>query len=532
MTLRFGGVWPYGSRAVNETSKPRDRQPGLAPDIEAWLRAGADRDAPCEGVIETSISWIFLFADRALKLKKPVDLGFLDFSTVDRRRWACERELTFNRATAPDIYRSVLAVTRDETGHLTFDGAGEAVEWALEMRRFDETSVLANRLAVVDGAFAEALGREVARFHARSSPATAGGGAAGLAYVLRSNAILLRSEAGDLGGEVVERLLAATDRAFEAVAPLLDRRLTQGFVRYCHGDLHLGNILLEGGAPVLFDCIEFNDTLREIDVLYDIAFLLMDLSFRGAPDAANRVLNGWLDEAARDFGPPIWEGLAALALFEAVRAAVRAHVNALEGRFEVSRLYLAAAERYLSPEPPVLIAVGGLSGSGKSTLARALAPDLGPPPGAVVVRSDEIRKRLWGREPTERLPPEAYTPEASATVYGELISIARACLGAGRAVIVDAVFLKPAERESVADLAAGVGVAFHGVWLEASADVLRTRIETRRGDASDADARVVGLQLGVDPGPIEWLRLNDANAPGGAERLQRRLGLRRRSALD
>lgn len=510
---------------MREPPNTDDGQVGLAPEIDAWLRAGAGGVAPCEGVIETSISWIFLFGDRALKLKKPVDLGFLDFTSAPKRRWACDRELTFNLATAPDIYRRVHAITRDDTGALAFDGAGETVEWALEMRRFDESAVLANRLAVVDGAFAEALGRDVARFHARSSPAPNGGGAEGLAYVLRSNANLLRSEVADLGAEPVERLLAATDAAFAPVASLLDRRLSQGFVRGCHGDLHLGNILLESGAPILFDCIEFNDGLREIDVLYDIAFLLMDLSFRGAPEAANRVLNGWLDEAARGFDAALWEGLAALPLFQSVRAAVRAHVNALEGRRQESARYLTAAQAYLDPSPPVLIAVGGLSGSGKSTLARALAPSLGSPPGAIVLRSDEVRKRLWGRDPTDRLPTPAYTREASDAVYDELFATARTCLAAGRAVIVDAVFLRADERSRIEALAARAGAGFHGVWLEAPPETLRERIAGRQGDASDADARVLGLQLEQNPGPIAWLRQADVNTSGDVARLRRRLGL-------
>jgi len=500
---------------------------GLAPDIEAWLRAGADRPGPCEKVIETSISWVYLFADRALKLKKPVDLGFLDFTTPNKRRWAAERELAFNRATAPEIYRAVHAITRDGEGRLAMDGDADAVEWALEMRRFDETAMLSDRLAAVDGTFAEDLGRTIARYHLQAPPGVVGGGARGLRFVLDSNAHLLRGETAQLGADEVERLLAATESAFERVAPLLDRRHVAGFVRCCHGDLHLGNILLEGGAPVLFDCIEFNDALREIDVLYDIAFLLMDLSFRDAPEAANRVLNGWLDEAARGFAPSLWEGLATLPLFQAVRATVRAHVNALEGALDEARRYRAAAERHLSPSPPVLLAVGGLSGSGKTTLARALAPDLGGPPGAVVLRSDEIRKRLWRRAPTERLPPEAYERAAGEAVYKALYETARTCLAAGCAVIADAVFLQPAERCGIEAVAREAGADFRGVWLDAPPDTLRRRIAGRRDDASDADERVLGLQLALDPGPIDWLRRFDANAPGGPDELQRALGLRR-----
>ena len=497
----------------------------LAPDIEAWLRAGADGGVPCEQVIETSISWIFLFKDRALKLKKPVNLGFLDFTTPEKRRWASERELAFNHDTAPDIYRRVHAIHRGEDGVVSFDGAGAAVEWALEMRRFDETAVLANRLSVVDGAFAEDLGRRVARYHIHAAAGGVGGGAEGLAFVLRSNAQLLRGEARDLGAEDVERLIAATDEAFEAAAPLLDRRLADGFVRCCHGDLHLGNILLEAGAPILFDCIEFNDRLREIDVLYDVAFLLMDLSFRDTTAAANRVMNSWFDEAARGFDQRLWAGLAALPLFQAVRATVRAHVNVLEGKSDVSKRYLAAAERYLEPDAPMLIAVGGLSGSGKSTLARTLGPTLGAAPGAIILRTDEIRKRLWGCEPTDRLPRAAYSAEASAAVYAELYGVARACLEAGRAVVVDAVFLRAEERRRIEAVASEAGARFHGVWLEAPADILRQRIAGRRNDASDADARVLDLQLAEDPGPIVWLRRASDTSAEAVDDLQRRLGL-------
>jgi aminoglycoside phosphotransferase family enzyme/predicted kinase len=497
----------------------------LAPDVEAWLRAGADGRAACEKVIETSISWVFLFADRALKLKKPLDLGFLDFTTAEKRRWASERELAFNHATAPDIYRAVRAITRDSHGRLAFDGQGEAVDWALEMRRFDETAMLSNRLSAIDGAFAEHLGRMIACYHHQAPLGAAGGGAAGLAFVLQSNAHLLRGEIAQRGGEAVERVIDSTRRALEQTATLLDRRRDEGFVRCCHGDLHLGNILLEGGAPVLFDCIEFNDALREIDVLYDIAFLLMDLSFRGAGEAANRVMNGWLDETARGFPPSLWDGLAALPLFQAVRAAVRAHVNALEGKGEQARRYLAAAERYLAPGPPVLLAVGGLSGSGKSTLARALAPELGGPPGAVVMRSDEIRKRLWGRRPNERLPPEAYERAAGEAVYEALFEGARACLAAGRAVIADAVFLQADERRRIEAVARLCGAAFRGVWLEAPPETLRVRVAGRRDDASDADERVVGLQLALDPGPIDWLRSADANDPAGRQALRRSLSI-------
>jgi len=517
---------------AQERDTPEQAPARLAPDVETWLRAGADSGGVCEGVIETSISWIFLFRDVALKLKKPVNLGFLDFTSCEKRRWAAERELAFNRPAAPDIYRRVRAITRGDHGSLDFDGPGEAVDWALEMRRFDEDATLSNRLSAIDDAFAEALGRTIARYHIQAPPGCAGGGAEGLRFVLNSNARLIRGEIEQLGPEPVERLIAAAASAFESVAPLLDRRLAEGFVRCCHGDLHLGNILLEAGAPILFDCIEFNDALREIDVLYDIAFLLMDLTFRGAPAAANQVMNAWFDEAARGFDESLWEGLAALPLLQAIRATVRAHVNALQGDPPLARRYLSAAAAYLEPAPPVLIAIGGLSGSGKSTLARALAPGLGAPPGAIVLRSDEIRKRLWGRAPNERLPPEAYTRAASEAVYDALFATAATCLNAGRAVIADTVFLLASERRRIEAVAAEAGAAFHGLWLEAPADTLRQRVAARRNDASDADERVVDLQLAQDPGPIDWLRRDNANTSAGLALLRSALGLSEADAAD
>ena len=471
--------------------------------LERWLRDGAGDGHRCERLIETPISWVFLYADRALKLKKPVDFGFLDFTSLDKRRWAAERELEFNRATAPDLYRAVHAVVRRPGGALALGGDGEIVEWALEMARFDETAVLAEQPGVVAGDFAEALGRQIARMHLGAPAGRRGGGAAGLRYVADSNASHLRHLSDRLGSQAVERLIADTEAAILARAGLLDERAGQGLARCCHGDLHLGNIVLREGRPVPFDCIEFNDALSEIDVLYDLAFLLMDLGFRGQAEGANRVLNGWLDQAARGFSG-LWSGLACLGLFQSVRAGVRAHVSGHAGDFATARRYLAAAQAHLEAPAPRLTAVGGLSGSGKSTFARALAPSMAPPPGAVVLRSDEIRKRLWRRSPTEQLPPDAYTKEMSARVYAEMLKAARACLAAGWPVILDAVFLRQSERTAAEALAARARVGFEGVWLQADPDVMRARVATRRGDASDADVQVLELQLSQHPGEIAW----------------------------
>jgi aminoglycoside phosphotransferase family enzyme/predicted kinase len=469
---------------------------GLA-QASAWLAAQADR------MIETHIGQVFLIGDHAFKLKKAVDFGYLDFSTRGARASAIGRELDLNRRTAPDIYQAVGWVTCED-GRLALDGSGERLEAVLKMRRFDPEAVLSHQPAVVQGDFAETLGRDIARFHqgADAHP----GGSRQLNYVIQSNAEHLRELAADLGPDAVEALIGATRATFERLTPLLDARGAAGQTRACHGDLHLGNILAEGGRAVLFDCIEFNDRLSRIDVLYDLAFLLMDLTHRGQAGGANRVMNGYMDEAARTFGEAPLEGLAALPLFLSIRATVRTHVSAHMGLMDEARAYLAAAQRHLEPAPASLTAVGGLSGSGKSTFARKLAPTLGSAPGLVVLRSDEIRKRMWDRAPTDRLPPEAYAPGQSERVYGRMMREAKLALAAGRGVILDAVFLKADERMAAEDLAKAAGVAFDGVWLETPPQVMAARIEARAGDASDADRRVLDEQLQRDPGEIGWRR--------------------------
>jgi aminoglycoside phosphotransferase family enzyme/predicted kinase len=490
-----------------------DRPPPLplTRDVHDWLAARSDR------VIETSCAWVFLMPGRALKVKKPVDFGFLDFTTPEKRRWALERELAFNRATAPDIYRAVRRITCKEPATLAVDGgagetvAGEAVDWALEMRRFDPADVLAESPDKVDGALAEALGREIARFHAGAEVRPEGGGVKALGYTIRTNAEHLRAVSGLLGVAAAEQVIDATDAALAAMGPLLERRRAEGFARRCHGDLHLGNILYEAGRPILFDCIEFNDLLSEIDVLYDVAFLMMDLWFRGNRAAANRVLNAYLDEAARAFPDAFWDGLAALPLMLSARASVRAHVTANQEQPEAARAYLAAALDHLQIATPRLVAIGGLSGTGKTTLARRIAPELGGAPGAVVLRTDEIRKRLNGVGPFERLPDEAYGPGTSERVYGALLATARRLLAAGRRVVLDGVFLKPEERNAARALAADLSLPFRGVWLEGAADELRLRLAARRNDASDADGSVLDEQLGLEPGRIDWRRVESSD---------------------
>lgn len=473
-------------------------QDGLA-EVGAWLEARSER------VIETALARVFLTPDAVFKQKRAVRFDYVDFSTAEKRHAALAQELAFNRPAAPDIYRAVRRVTRRADGGLEFDGPGALVDQVLEMRRFADDAVLSANPEAMDGEMAEALGRAIARYHAEA-PLRA---TSGLAYTVPSNTHVLQELSGELGEAAVAELNAATQAEYEQRRPLLEARAAAGFSRRCHGDLHLGNILVEHGRPVLFDCIEFNDALSDIDVLYDLAFLLMDLDFRDRREPAVRVLSGYLDEAARRFPTALWEGLAALPLMLSVRAAVRAHVSAHSGDADLGRRYLQTAKAHLTPPPPVLVAVGGLSGSGKSTVARHMAPALGAAPGAVILRSDEIRKRQAGLAPTEKAPPAAYTEEADAAVFAELFATAETLLRAGRAVVLDATFLRPELRAGAQAAARGAGTPFRGLWLAAAPEVLEARVAARSGDASDAGVEVLRSQLTRDPGPMDW-RVVDA----------------------
>jgi predicted kinase len=289
---------------------------------------------------------------------------------------------------------------------------------------------------------------------------------------------------------------------------LLDRRRAGGKVRRCHGDLHLRNICVLDGEPVLFDCIEFSDEFASVDVLYDLAFLLMDLEHQGHAASANLVLNRYLDLTHED------DGLAAMPLFLSLRAAIRAHVTATAGAPPAeSRAYLDRARAALTMPAARLIAIGGLSGTGKSTLAAALAPELGARPGARVLRSDVIRKRMFGLEPEARLPENAYNEEATARVYAALRDTAAAALAAGYCAIIDAVALRPEERQSFAAAAEKAGVPFTGIWLDAPVAALSTRVAARRGDASDATPEIVKRQSRVDPGRLDWTRIDAGGSP-------------------
>ncbi|WP_298282174.1 AAA family ATPase [Acidocella sp.] len=462
--------------------------------VIAFLRAGA------ELVRETHVSYVFLHKDRAYKLKKSVLLAFVDQSTRARRRELCAAELRLNRRTAPGLYLAVRGV-----GAAGFDPP-EPEDYVVEMRRFDEAglfSALAGQGALTPALLRE-LADEIAVFH-QGAEKLVGDGAGALGRVVAGNEERLRALAPPLPEREVEALIGATRAALGVCGEQLAARGAGSF-RRCHGDLHLGNIVAIDGHPVLFDAIEFSDEFSCIDTAYDLAFPLMDLCAQGG--GANGVMNRYLDRTG-DEG-----AMGVLPLFMAVRAGIRAHVLAAQGRDGAAYVRLAVA--LLRAPAPRLVAIGGLSGGGKSTLAAAVAPRLGGGAGARVLRSDVMRKRLRGVAPETRLPAVDYTAAASAETYGEMLGLAGRALAAGACVVLDAAFLRGEERAAAEALAARHGVAFAGFWLEAPEAVLAARIAGREHDASDATVAVMRAQRGHVTGQQNWRRLD---AAGTRERL-------------
>jgi aminoglycoside phosphotransferase family enzyme/predicted kinase len=490
-------------------------------EVVAFLGSPSTHGGHAVERVDTHASFVFLAGDRAWKLKRAVRYDYLDFSTAPRRHAMCEAEFRVNREAAPGLYRGVVAVTRERDGSLALGGAGAPVDWLLAMARFDQAGLF-DRLAArgaLELDLMPLLAAAIARFHDAAPRRTDHGGAAGMAWVIDGNAAGFAEQgAGVLDAAACAALTAGSREAVERHRALLDARRAGGFVRQGHGDLHLRNIVLIDGRPTLFDAIEFNDEIACTDVLYDLAFLLMDLWRRRLPRHANAVWNGYLARTAE------LDGLPLLPLFLACRAAVRAKTSVTAAGLqadqarrrelqESGRDYLAMAGDLLRPPPARLVAIGGLSGSGKSTLARAIGPGLGAVPGAVIVRTDEIRKRLCGVDPLERLGETGYTADVTRRVYAAVGERVRSALAGGFAVVADAVFARPADREAIARIAADLRLPFTGLWLDAPDATLLARAERRPPDASDADASVIRRQIRDGTGPLTWTRLDASGSP-------------------
>ncbi|TLG78845.1 bifunctional aminoglycoside phosphotransferase/ATP-binding protein [Methylocystis sp. B8] len=467
------------------------------------VRFLASLDGGAERIVTTHISIVALSKTHAYKLKKAVRFPYLDFSTPARRLDMCEREATLNKRFAPQLYLGSRRVTRESNRRLALDGAGEMVDAVVVMRRFADDDLF-DQIAKDDRLtreMVESLARQIAKSHDDAAPDRTRGGAAAMRRILDETALSLHKAAA-ASAKRIDALVARLSQALDTKSALLDSRKAQGKVRRCHGDLTLRNICLFEGAPTLFDCLEFDDEIATIDVLYDVGFLLMDLWRVGAYDFSNVAFNRYLD--ARDET----DGLPLLPFFMSLRAAIRAHVEASQQNAERARLYFNLAETLLTPAKGAIIAIGGLSGSGKSSIAAVLAPHIGCPPGARVINSDRIRKRLFGVAPTERLPHEAYASTVSAKVYAEMFDVAARTAALGWPVIVDAVFDRPEDREAIQAAAEHARAPFLGVWLDLDLAQRVARVDARVNDVSDATRDVLHAQMEKATGEIEWLKID------------------------
>ncbi len=478
--------------------------------------------------IDTHAASVFLDGARALKIKRAVKFPFLDYSTLEKRKAACEEEIRINRPHAPQIYHRVVAITEEPDGSVKVDGRGRPIDYAVEMARFDESRTLDHlaKAQSFDADLASAIADAIVASHAAAAPTHSEAWISSIPALIDGNSRGLRN-GGHFPAVEIEQLEQSSRAALLRIRPLLQERSHRGFVRRCHGDLHLANIVLIEQQPVLFDAIEFDPQMATIDLLYDLAFTLMDLLHHGQPLAANTVLNRYLAATPTEN----LDALSALPLFMSVRAAIRAQVALARLKpphsddaavLDEARRYFDLARTLISPPAPRLIAVGGLSGTGKTVLARALAPAVAPLPGAVLLRSDVIRKQMFGVAETERLPSSAYTPEFAERVYVELAERARRVLAQGHSAIVDGVFARDCERDAFGKLALDCNAPLTGLFLIADLATRQARIGGRRGDASDATQEVAALQEHYNIGDIGWTAIDASGTP--AQTLQSCLG--------
>lgn len=457
-------------------------------------------------LIETHISWVLLTGEYAYKIKKPVDFGFLDFSTLQQRRDCCEQELRLNRRLAPEIYLGVVAITGSAIKP-SLSGKGEAIEYAVKMTQFPQSAQLDNMLTagVLQAEYMDAIASMVAGFHqvVEVADASVKFGDNDVVYQpVEENFIQIEQHIDTtLYASALQVLQNWSHAEYGRLEDTLTERKRDGFIRECHGDMHLRNMIWLDEQPMAFDCIEFNASLRWIDVISEVAFLVMDLQDRQLYQLANRFLNSYL-EITGDYA-----GLSVLPFYLAYRAMVRAKVNALRleqdnissNESNLARLafesYLALAATYTQQKKPHLIIMRGLSASGKSTLSQQLLDSI----GAIRIRSDVERKRMFDHEHTGDTHSEVdqgiYSSQASLQTYSKLQTLASDILKSGYSVIVDAAFLKHEQRHPFQLLAESLGLRYNIIEITAPVEILRQRIIARKNDVSDADIAVLEHQL-------------------------------------
>ncbi len=467
-------------------------------------------------MFETHYYTVFIAGDYAYKLKSAVKYPYLDYSTKKKRRMACAREITINKETVPNFYVGVESVVRTKDGSLSLGGKGEELDSLLVMKRFEKNNLF-NKLAEdgkLDRDSMYDLAETVSNYYDHSGAVTDRFGSGTLCGILVENdAILHRFIPRVFDVEDVTALSEASFRYFDKVSSLLEERRKKGRVRRGHGDLNFNNISMVDGKPILMNAIEFNDNLVFVDILYDLAFLLMDMESLGLKRLVSIMFNHYMDYA-KDLG-----GLPVLPLFMATRAAIKAHINAQMWQMQKNpadaaelrnnaRKFLKLALSYLEPKKPILVATSGFSGSGKSRMSREVAPYLGEAPGAVILRTDVLRKRIKGVLPNVKLSSDSYTEELDKQTYDLLFEETKKALKAGYTVIADGIFAREKDRNGIEQVAKDAGVPFYGFLMEAPLEVMAERVETRKRNPSDATVKVLEQQIKKDVGSITWNRID------------------------
>lgn len=500
----------------------------LPPVIRQMLRPGFYPHPTSSRIIlsQTHISYVLLTGPYAYKVKKPVNLGFLDFTTLERRRHFCEEELRLNCRGAPGLYVDVVAIAGTGEGVARLGGEGPAVEYAVRMRQFPQEALLSSQLeaGLLGEADLEVLAGAVADYHAAAPRDLTGrfGHPDDLRDAIRQDHDQSEQFVGRYQTrERLEETRTYAQRFFAERGPLIEERVRQGRVRECHGDLHLGNICRWEGRTLLFDCIEFNESYRWIDTMHDAAFAAMDLEARGRPDLANAYVNAYAEQTGD------WEGLRVLPLYLCRYAYVRAKVSSLladdpaadeparKSAAEAAERYYALAASYARPRRGRLILMCGLSGSGKTTLARHLARRL----GGIHIRSDAVRKHLAGVPLHSRAGETAYAPDMTGRTYGRLLELGLALAVDGEAVILDARFNRAASRGSAIAAAGSRGLPLQILYCTAPIEVLHERLRRRAvpGEVSDATPHLLAVQCAqfepFKPAEKPFVHILDATRP-------------------
>ncbi|MCU0551082.1 MAG: AAA family ATPase [Leptolyngbya sp. Prado105] len=475
----------------------------LPPIVEALLNPGM-YDHPVKGEIEliqTHVSYVFLTGDYVYKLKKPVNFGFLDYSTLDKRKHFCEEELRLNKRGAAELYLGIVPITQDGD-RFVLNGSGEVVDYVVKMQQFPQETLLS---AMYDrGELTEQhlldLAKVLAAFH-KSAPTND--------YILSFGEVAQIRQAIDENYDQTvgyigvaqtqaqfDQTKAYTDKLFAESEALFKSRVENKFIRECHGDVHLRNICFWNNKILLFDCIEFNEPFRFVDTMFDVAYIIMDFDARNRRDLSNLFLNAYLEQSGD------WEGLQVLPLYNSRQSYVRAKVTSFllsdpsipesvkaESKETASRYYRLSWE-YTQPRQGKIVLMSGLSGSGKSTIASKLARET----GAIQIRSDAVRKHLGGIALDEKGDASLYSAEMTQKTYDRLLELGSTLASQGYTVILDAKYDRQALRAPVIEKAQAAGIEIEILHCDVSAEVLRDRVAQRQGDISDADLDVLAQQ--------------------------------------